>query len=549
MLAVFFSGRPKLEREEQIELLQSMGSRKYERVDRLWSGNNLFTEHVSTDVKIWTACNISYTEKTLKVTNDADSNRWEGPQEAIYTFYMPEGAVVTSLSLWINGVEEKAILTTREKADSAYKSIVGVEKRDPSVVHWQEGNRVSVRVFPIMPKQSRMFKIGVTAPLKRVGGKLQYDNIYFEGPPHDQAKEDILFDFVQPVIDEQMPASFTSMSGQSYKKSGKYESNWNMMIKDPGLSDCSFGFDNKVYSVAPYHKKLSPMTIDIAYLDVNKAWSWDEFNSVIEMLDDKLIYVYDVTLVRLEQKNKNEIWSRLRKREFSLFPLFAIKDAARSILISKSTEHSPNLDELANTEFMRKTKIYLTGANKIKLFNLGSPLSPYLKSLKEFRVFLYDKGDVSQLASLVKNLQFPDDIENDNVAIIHQSDMIIQVREGAGEFSGPDHLFRLFTYNHIMQKLGSGLLTSRPPDLSLSEEAARAYVVSPVSSLVVLETAADYKRFDIKDGDVSLKNASLGSKGAVPEPHEWALIFISLFTLAFVMKRKGFQFKWNDRSA
>jgi hypothetical protein len=55
--------------------------------------------------------------------------------------------------------------------------------------------------------------------------------------------------------------------------------------------------------------------------------------------------------------------------------------------------------------------------------------------------------------------------------------------------------------------------------------------VSPVSSLVVLETREDYKRFDIKDTDNSLKNASLNGKGAVPEPHEWALIIIAVFVI------------------
>jgi XrtN system VIT domain protein len=549
MMAVFFSGRPNLQREDQINLLQSKFVQPNQKIDRLWSGYDLYTEFVSTDVKIWSACNISYTEKTLKVTSTRDTQNWGGPQEAIYTFYMPEGAVVTSLSLWIDGKEEKAILTTKEKADSAYRTIVGVERRDPSIVHWQEGNTVSVKVFPIMAGNYRKFKIGVTAPLKRVEGKLQYDNIYFEGPPFNEAKENILFDFVQPVSDEQMPASFTSMSGQSYKKSGNYESNWNMMIKDPGLSDCSFGFDNKVYSLAPYHKKLMPIIMDIAYLDINKSWTRDEFNSVVELLDGKTIYVYDVTLLKLNRENKNELWSTLSKKEFSLFPLFAINDPTRSILISKSADDSPNLDDLAETGFMQKTKIYLEGANKIKLFNLGTSLSPYLKSLKEFRVFLYDKGSVSQLETLIQKRQFPDDIENDNAVIIHQSDMIIQAKEGVCNSSGPDHLMRLFAYNHIMQKLGTGMLTSRSPDLSLLDEAAKAYVVTPVSSLVVLESAADYKRFDIKDANVSLKNASLGSKGAVPEPHEWALIIISIFTLAFVMKRKGYQFKWNDRSA
>ncbi len=36
-------------------------------------------------------------------------------QEAVHFFYLPEGAVATSLSLWIDGVEEKSRLTTPPK--------------------------------------------------------------------------------------------------------------------------------------------------------------------------------------------------------------------------------------------------------------------------------------------------------------------------------------------------------------------------------------------------------------------------------------------------
>jgi hypothetical protein len=47
---------------------------------------------------------------------------------------------------------------------------------------------------------------------------------------------------------------------------------------------------------------------------------------------------------------------------------------------------------------------------------------------------------------------------------------------------------------------------------------------------VVLEKQEDYERFDIKQ-DEGLGNAALGSKGAVPEPHEWALIILAIFLL------------------
>ena len=79
---------------------------------------------------------------------------------------LPEGATVSSLSLWIGNHEAKGVFTSRHKADSAYREIVGYQHRDPSVVHWQEGNKVVVRVFPIDPNTPRRFKIGITAPLE-----------------------------------------------------------------------------------------------------------------------------------------------------------------------------------------------------------------------------------------------------------------------------------------------------------------------------------------------------------------------------------------------
>jgi XrtN system VIT domain protein len=126
---------------------------------------------------------MGYTEKTITVWNQNMEQRWRSDEEAIYTFYMPEGAVVTSLSLWINGKEEKGVMTTKEKAEIAYKTIVGVERHDPSVVQWQEGNSVSVRVFPVPAGGTRIFKIGITSPLERVSGKLRYENISFRDLP------------------------------------------------------------------------------------------------------------------------------------------------------------------------------------------------------------------------------------------------------------------------------------------------------------------------------------------------------------------------------
>ena len=187
---------------------------------------------------------------------------------------------------------------------------------------------------------------------------------------------------------------------------------------------------------------------------------------------------------------------------------------------------------------MQQTKQFLGKNPKIKLFNIGSTLTPYWKSLKELRVFLYDAGDLNMLQNIFQKNHFADDLENDNRIIIHSSDIVINKTTEEAKSSGPDHLMRLFSYNHIMQKLGKDMLTNRPIDDSLVQEARKAYVVSPVSSLVVLETQQDYDRFNINDADNSLKNASMKSKGAVPEPHEWILIILVALVL-FLVVRKG----------
>jgi hypothetical protein len=96
-----------------------------------------------------------------------------------------------------------------------------------------------------------------------------------------------------------------------------------------------------------------------------------------------------------------------------------------------------------------------------------------------------------------------------------------------------------------MQQLKRGIFTNLEADTALVNEAQEAYVVTPLSSLVVLETAADYERFDIHDSNNSLHNASMKSTGAVPEPHEWALIIITALMLIWLTYKNRIKALWN----
>ncbi|TDL99413.1 MAG: XrtN system VIT domain-containing protein [Flavobacteriaceae bacterium] len=174
-----------LSEDDRINILKSNFDNRLETEEQLWSGKDLVTKNIKQDVKIFEKERLAYTEITIDVASQI--NAW-GQKEAIYSFQLPEGSVATSLSLWVNGVERKGVLTTKEKAQKAYKQIVAVEARDPSLMQWREGNKVVVRVFPISFDLPRTFKCGFTTPLKLEGNRLFYQSLKIKGPNLNHAE-------------------------------------------------------------------------------------------------------------------------------------------------------------------------------------------------------------------------------------------------------------------------------------------------------------------------------------------------------------------------
>jgi XrtN system VIT domain protein len=536
MTAAFIYGLPLLSDEEKVKVLESLYDSRHHAQERLWSGDNLETSSVITNVRIWPSYRMAYTEKTLTVSNASSGKTRQQEHEGVYTFHLPEGSAVTSLSLWINGREEKARLTTKEKADSAYRTIVGVEVRDPSVVHWQEGNTVLVRVFPVTPAEPRIFRIGVTSPLSLQGNRLVYENIYFDGPDGSGAREERILDFVQEPAGLDLPFSADS-EGSKRMYSGDYRPDWQLSFDAPGLENTAFSFGGKSYSVQPLEKKYDSFPVSSVYLDINQAWTDKQVQEIWEMVKDRQVYVFDNVMIRVTAANAERIFERLRKRRFSLFPLYELEDPQHSLLISASTGVSPNLSELKTSEFHSKLKHFLAKGFRVRLFSISTELSPYLKTLRELRVLECAGGEPALLATLLSEQVFPAFQENDSTVVIASSGMKITGRAGVKQGSAPDHFLRLFAYNDILRKANRNLLLKGAEDSSMVEEARMANVVSPVSSLIVLETRQDYERFDIQESQNGLKNASMKSSGAVPEPHEWMLIALMLMVVIYVRYR------------
>jgi XrtN system VIT domain protein len=537
-LAQMLKPSPRLDQGERLHLLQSFFDARHELQPKFWSGKDLITESVVTHATIDAAQRLAYTEKTLSIKNEM-MRGWGGQQEAFYTFYLPEGAVVSSLSLWINGKEELARFAAKSKADSAYATIVGGERRDPSIVNWQEGNTVTVRVYPCTPDANRQFKIGVTSPLKATATGLIYENITFQGPSAETATEAIRLECSANTTVLQQPSFFQNKANNFLESKQNYAPNWQLTLNKTNFEEKSFSFNGKSYKATAFEKEKTAFIPENIYLDLNESWTKTELEEIIKnSKSEKIKYWNGNQFKEVNQTNAYEILKEISELRYSLFPFHLLAEPTKALVISKNKGISPNLSDLKASEFGDSMLEQLSEAKHVNTFHLGDLQSPYLRSLNEFRMLNLHTGTNAELIDLLKNQQFYKYAETENSIILPNNGVRISTFTGNAPKNGSEHLLRLFAYNDIMRQIGPYVMNKRyEPDL-LVNRAEEAFIVTPVSGLLVLESEADYKRFDIKKSQNSLENASINGSGGVPEPHEWLLICLLFLSILWVWRIK-----------
>ncbi len=108
-----------------------------------------------------------YLEWTMTFRNESE---W-GQREARATVALPPGAVVSRLTLWINGEEREAAFGGRGVVREAYQKVVRA-RRDPVLVTTCGPDRLLVQCFPVEPKGGTMkMRLGLTVPLQPETGK------------------------------------------------------------------------------------------------------------------------------------------------------------------------------------------------------------------------------------------------------------------------------------------------------------------------------------------------------------------------------------------
>ncbi|MFN7139902.1 MAG: VIT domain-containing protein, partial [Limisphaerales bacterium] len=104
---------------------------------------------------------LAYIEWTMEFHNVSPRQ-----QEARAQILLPPGAVVSRLTLWVNGEEREAAFAGRSHVREAYQKVAVQQRRDPVLVTTSGPDRVLMQCFPIPENGGKMkIRIGVTVPL------------------------------------------------------------------------------------------------------------------------------------------------------------------------------------------------------------------------------------------------------------------------------------------------------------------------------------------------------------------------------------------------
>ncbi len=120
------------------------------------------------EVDVTTAGDLAVTEVAHIFHSSASEQR-----EGTFRFPVPDGAMLIGLALEVNGKLMEGEIVEKEKARQVYEKIVD-EMLDPALLEWEEGNWFKLRVFPLEPNRDKRVVIRYLMPLERMGTDWQY---------------------------------------------------------------------------------------------------------------------------------------------------------------------------------------------------------------------------------------------------------------------------------------------------------------------------------------------------------------------------------------
>jgi TonB family protein len=119
-------------------------------------------------VDVRTSPGTVHSHLTMEVATDAD-----GQSEALIRLPVPRGAAVTDAVLWVNDKPMRGAFVERQRAQNIYTSIV-TRRRDPALVTWDGPGWVALSIFPLEKNRARRLELAWIEPAAEAEGRVIY---------------------------------------------------------------------------------------------------------------------------------------------------------------------------------------------------------------------------------------------------------------------------------------------------------------------------------------------------------------------------------------
>lgn len=480
---------------------------------------------------------LGYLEWTLVMKNDTPMM-----QEARSLVALPPGAVVSRLTLWVNGEEREAAFAARGKVTAAYRSVVE-KRRDPVLVTTAGADRISVQMFPVPPRGEMKVRIGMTLPLEL--DHLRQASLqlpYFHDRNFDVAEDfrhSAWFESKSPLSSgrresQRTPAGayslqlqladhqLTSMGSTIVVPRRRIDSAWSH-DKPAGAS-----FIEQTLQLVPaFQPARLAVVVDSSASMASSAELISEALSRLPSQLELFVIVADdeIPARSLEPMTALDAAALIRGYEFigGKDNTAALENALDAVLASESSAlvwiHGPQPVTLRATAAIEQR---LERRGQVRWYDVQVAPGPnhVLESLDGM-------GSIQALSLAKLSSLFERWRSGGNQVLAHREKVSRAPPPGRMEEQTSDHLARLWA-NDEVQRL---LYTERASRESIVELAHNYQLVTPVTGAVVLETQQQYD-------ESGLTPVPEGTVPSIPEPEEWALIVIALIVLLYASSRR-----------
>lgn len=498
---------------------------------------NLFMVESRIDGFVEMDGNMGYLEWTQEFLNNASDQA-----EARCVIELPEGGVVSRVTLWINGEEKEAAFGGREKTIEAYQRVVRV-RRDPLLVTSAGDGFARVQCFPIAPDGGTMrIRVGITFPTSPNSA----DTSHFLLPRIIEQNFRIKPQVKHVVWMEShsLWSGVGETGNQRNKKSNAYMLRKNLTAEELKDGSQRLEIESQHHESNHFYCPLNDSEAILASFSQSPRTS----KSWILVLDGS----------KTEAKVKKQIQQALSENtELNIAHVLVAHDGLHSVSDPQSNRWNwPNSGGQNNLEALTEAvELAQTMEDPAILWIHGNQPAHTLKPTEIFQARLR-MGDLPEFYNLPltdgfkhagqtfesfwKMTRIPrvsnnaaDDLEH---FILTQTSNTSQpaltfskvqdLNNLLGSNKTSDHLVRLWA-NEEVGKLIYGL---EPNKKAAQRLAIKSRLVTPVSGAVVLETQEQYDRANLKPGDPN-------HVPTVPEPKTYGIIGALFLTLLAIIRR------------